>query len=50
MSHKQITSEPAILPEEAIRYYEGGREAERLLKGIGPMELVRTQELIERFF
>jgi len=46
----QITTGPAILPEEAVRYYQGGREAERLRKGIGPMELVRTQELIERFF
>jgi ubiquinone/menaquinone biosynthesis C-methylase UbiE len=39
-----------ILPEEAIRYYEDGREAGRLFKGIGPLELTRTQELIERFF
>jgi ubiquinone/menaquinone biosynthesis C-methylase UbiE len=31
-------------------YYASGREAERLFRGIGPLELARTQELIERFF
>lgn len=46
----QIPSGPSILPGEAIRYYEGGREAERLFRGIGPLELARTQELIARFF
>jgi SAM-dependent methyltransferase len=40
----------AILPDEVIRYYDGGREAGRLSTGIGPLELARTQELIERFF
>lgn len=39
-----------ILPQEAVSYYESGREAGRLFEGIGPLELARTQELIKRFF
>ena len=38
------------LPPEIIDYYASGRELERLAKGIGPLELARTQELVERFF
>lgn len=48
MAH--IASRITALPEEAIHYYDEGREAGRLFKGIGPLELARTQELIERFF
>lgn len=40
----------AGLPAESLAYYESGREAGRLFKGIGPLELQRIQELIERFF
>ena len=40
----------AILAEEAVSYYESGREAGRLFEGIGPLELARTTELIKRFF
>ncbi len=38
------------LPEEALIYYNQGKEAERLFKGIGPLELLRSQELISRYF
>jgi SAM-dependent methyltransferase len=38
------------LPPEIIDYYASGRELDRLAKGIGPLELARTQELIGRFF
>jgi len=34
------------LPEEILDFYRSGREAGRLSSGIGPLELVRTQELI----
>jgi SAM-dependent methyltransferase len=44
------TESPSPLPEEILSYYNTGREAERLFKGIGPLELVRTQELIARYF
>jgi hypothetical protein len=38
------------LPEEAWGYYNQGKERDRLLKGIGPLERLRIQELIGRFF
>jgi ubiquinone/menaquinone biosynthesis C-methylase UbiE len=41
---------PSLLAEEILSYYNTGREAERLFKGIGPLELARTQELITRYF
>ena len=34
------------LPEEILDYYRSGQEAGRLSSGIGPLELVRTQELV----
>ena len=44
-------SEPAdALPPEIIDYYASGRELDRLARGIGPLERVRTQELVARFF
>ena len=43
------TESPSPLAEEIQSYYNTGREAERLFKGIGPLELVRTQELIARY-
>ncbi len=42
-------SEPA-LPPEIIDYYASGRELDRLARGIGPLELVRTRELVARCF
>jgi SAM-dependent methyltransferase len=37
------------LSPEIIDYYATGRELDRLTRGIGPLELARTQELVERF-
>jgi len=37
------------LPSEIIRHYEQGAERGRLEKGGGYLELIRTQEIIERF-
>jgi SAM-dependent methyltransferase len=37
-------------PGEILDYYNQGREEGRLSRGIGPLELFRTQELIERYF
>ena len=37
------------LSPEIIDYYATGRELDRLTRGIGPLELARTQELAERF-
>jgi ubiquinone/menaquinone biosynthesis C-methylase UbiE len=37
-----------ILPEDIMAYYREGKEAGRLFKGIGPLELARTKELISR--
>ncbi len=37
-------------PEQSmLEYYNSGKELDRLAKGIGPLELVRTQELIARY-
>jgi SAM-dependent methyltransferase len=41
-------SERSLAPE-IIDYYATGRELDRLARGIGPLELARTQELVERF-
>ena len=38
------------LPPEIIEYYASGKELDRLARGIGPLELARTQELVGRFF
>lgn len=38
------------LPPEIIDYYATGRELDRLARGIGPLELARTKELLARFF
>lgn len=37
------------LSDEAFAHYERGQEAQRLLKGLGQLELVRTQELLNRY-
>ena len=37
------------IQEEIIKYYERYDESKRLASDIGPLELVRTQELIKRF-
>jgi ubiquinone/menaquinone biosynthesis C-methylase UbiE len=37
-----------ILPEEILRYYELGLEADRLSTAVGELERVRTQEIIQR--
>jgi len=39
-----------VLPREIIDYYASGRELDRLARGIGPLELARTKELVGRFF
>ena len=36
-------------PDEILAFYGEGREADRLTRGIGPLELARTQELLQRF-
>jgi ubiquinone/menaquinone biosynthesis C-methylase UbiE len=38
-----------VIDEDMQRYYERGRERERLTRGGGTLELVRTQELLQRF-
>ncbi len=38
------------LPPEIIDYYATGRELDRLTRGIGPLELARTKELVARLF
>jgi len=37
------------LSEEVLAYYDGGKEAQRLLRGPGQLELARTQELVLRY-
>jgi SAM-dependent methyltransferase len=37
------------VPDEILAFYRDGGEAERLSQGIGPLELARTQELLQRF-
>ena len=37
------------LPPETLDYYATGRELDRLARGIGPLELARTKELVERY-
>ena len=37
------------LPPEMLDYYATGRELDRLERGIGPLELARTKELVERY-
>ena len=41
---------PQTLPDEILDYYKTGKEANRLFRGIGPLELARTKELIARYF
>jgi ubiquinone/menaquinone biosynthesis C-methylase UbiE len=38
------------MPPEILDYYATGRELDRLARGIGPLELARTKELVGRFF
>ena len=38
-----------MIDSDIQRYYEQGRERERLTRGGGTLELVRTQELLERY-
>ena len=38
-----------MIEGEIQRYYEQGRERERLTRGSGALELVRTQELLQRY-
>lgn len=44
---KPSQSQPT-LPEDILTYYREGKEADRLFKGIGPLQLARTKELITR--
>lgn len=39
---------PQGLSQEAFAHYEQGQEDQRLFKGLGRLELVRTQELLSR--
>jgi SAM-dependent methyltransferase len=41
--------EALVIDGEIRQYYEQGRERERLTRGGGTLELVRTQELLQRF-
>jgi SAM-dependent methyltransferase len=36
------------LPAEILAYYQQGKEAQRLLKGMGQLEFTRTQEILRR--
>ncbi|RCJ31969.1 hypothetical protein A6770_19160 [Nostoc minutum NIES-26] len=38
-----------LLSNEALSHYASGREQERLSKGTGQLELVRTQEILSRY-
>jgi SAM-dependent methyltransferase len=44
-----VDEPPAPLPPEALAYYARGREAARLGKGHGVIELARTREILERW-
>jgi ubiquinone/menaquinone biosynthesis C-methylase UbiE len=44
-----MSTAAASVPDEILDYYADGKEAERLARGIGPLELARTQELMQRF-
>lgn len=37
------------LSHEALAHYEQRQEAQRLLQGMGQLELARTQELLNRY-
>ena len=37
------------LPPEMHDYYAAGKELDRLARGIGPLELARTKELVQRY-
>jgi len=39
----------SVIDSDILRYYERGRERERLTRNGGTLELVRTQELLERY-
>jgi len=39
----------APLPDDALYYYNQGREEQRLLRGSGQLEMVRTQEILRRY-
>jgi len=44
-----MSSPDPTMPGEILEFYGDGKEAERLARGIGPLELARTQELLQRF-
>lgn len=49
--HVMTSSRPQWLPpEEILDCHSGSKEAERLFKGIGQLDLARAQELIEYHF
>jgi SAM-dependent methyltransferase len=37
------------VPRDILDYYAEGKEADRLARGIGPLELARTQDVLRRF-
>jgi ubiquinone/menaquinone biosynthesis C-methylase UbiE len=45
----QMSTTDTSMPGEILDFYGGGKEADRLARGIGPLELARTQELLQRF-
>lgn len=45
----ESSSLQSLLSHEALTHYESGQEAHRLSKGVGELELVRTQELLSRY-
>jgi ubiquinone/menaquinone biosynthesis C-methylase UbiE len=44
-----LTAGLSVIDGDIQRYYERGRECERLTRGGGTLELVRTQELLQRY-
>lgn len=46
---QQMSTTDTFTPGEILDYYSAGKEAERLARGIGPLEHARTQELLLRF-
>ena len=38
-----------MIDDDIVRFYEQGREQDRLAHGVGTLELARTQELLRRF-
>jgi hypothetical protein len=44
-----MSTKDTSMPGEILDFYGESKEAERLARGIGPLELARTQELLQRF-